>query len=467
MSCGGSGQGQPIVDNSSTVINKIANLYAERLMSDVVLVVGNVEYPSHRLILCASSDVFQIMLMNPNWSESQEKRVVLRETPSGEAVFEDFLKYLYTGKIVLDYATVIPLVSLADKYNVRDLLRLGLDYMARNVSTACKRNQAVSWYQFALASGHMDVASLCFDFIRTNFQKVSENVDFPHMEPDVLQHFLLRSDLVVEDEMTLFQCVDSWLQAQRDAMERSGEHLVDLHMDGHIQELLQTIRFPMMTPAQLASLLVNPLSQTHTELLVEKIRTAMKFHRNCMPDAQSDPRLFTPRVYTAERFCACLSIEHFHNLQSYHCRSLVFTAQKHTQESMGEDHSEWNVDVYPKGVWFQKCLTVYQPSGLEVPERVLKTVRVSISTHGEEEQRVHIGILLMGEQDGFEHVRKVITRNYFFCGDDQILNFDNVLDFDDLRCFKPKSNFLCGPNKDCLKIVIVITPLTKFSSLES
>ncbi len=47
------------VDNSSTVINKIANLYAERLMSDVVLVVGNCEYPSHRLILCASSGVFQ------------------------------------------------------------------------------------------------------------------------------------------------------------------------------------------------------------------------------------------------------------------------------------------------------------------------------------------------------------------------------------------------------------------------
>ena len=30
------------VDNSKTVISKIANLYAERLMSDVCLVVGNV-----------------------------------------------------------------------------------------------------------------------------------------------------------------------------------------------------------------------------------------------------------------------------------------------------------------------------------------------------------------------------------------------------------------------------------------
>ena len=32
------------VDNSKTVISKIANLYAERLMSDVCLVVGNVSW---------------------------------------------------------------------------------------------------------------------------------------------------------------------------------------------------------------------------------------------------------------------------------------------------------------------------------------------------------------------------------------------------------------------------------------
>ena len=34
-----------------------------------------------------------------------------------------FLKYLYTGKIQVDYANVIPILQLADKYNVKDLLR--------------------------------------------------------------------------------------------------------------------------------------------------------------------------------------------------------------------------------------------------------------------------------------------------------------------------------------------------------
>ncbi|XP_071534102.1 uncharacterized protein [Panulirus ornatus] len=65
---GSQGNGTPVhtpntsqcqIDNSGSVLEKIASLYAERLMSDIVLVVGQREFPAHRLILCASSDVFQ------------------------------------------------------------------------------------------------------------------------------------------------------------------------------------------------------------------------------------------------------------------------------------------------------------------------------------------------------------------------------------------------------------------------
>lgn len=48
------------MNNSTSVLHKIANLYAEQLMSDICLVVGNNRYPAHRVILCASSEVFQV-----------------------------------------------------------------------------------------------------------------------------------------------------------------------------------------------------------------------------------------------------------------------------------------------------------------------------------------------------------------------------------------------------------------------
>ena len=92
-------------DKSNVLLEKIARCYADRLLSDITLQVGSRSFPSHRLILCASSDVFQVMLMNPNYSEFGETKIVLREDAACEGVFPDFLKYLYTvSHPVMPYA---------------------------------------------------------------------------------------------------------------------------------------------------------------------------------------------------------------------------------------------------------------------------------------------------------------------------------------------------------------------------
>ncbi len=132
---------------------------------------------------------------------------------------------------------------------------------------------------------------------------------------------------------------------------------------------------------------------------------------------------------------------------------------------MGYDQSEWAIDCYPRGVWFQRCLTVYQPPGREVPERVLRTVRVAVTTKEEQDVRVKIGILVVGSQENFEHVRCVKTRNFIFTSNEQIVNFDDIVDHDELNCQKPKSPFLSGEDRDAFKFLITIVPLTKLSVL--
>ena len=133
------------------------------------------------------------------------------------------------------------------------------------------------------------------------------------------------------------------------------------------------------------------------------------------------------------------------------------------------------------GVWFQKCLTVGAfTSGKEVPEMILRTVRVSVTTRvtddsvtdvdfnkssDHEQLKVKIGILVAGTQDNFEHIQCVRTRNYVFDINDEIVNFDDLVDHDDLINDKPKSNFLSGEDKNSFKILVTITPLSKLSSL--
>jgi len=462
------------MDNSSEVVTKIAGIYAERLMSDVLLVVGDQELPAHRLILCASSEVFQVMLMNSIWSESQEKRIVLKESPACATVFEVFLKYLYTGKINVDYANVIPLVQLADKYYVKDLLKVGLDFMSRNVCLAAKRNQVVSWYQFTTNCGYKKVASLCHDFIKWNYAMVSNSIDWSNLESESLVKLLNCSDIVAHDEMVLYNSVQMWLAEQEKTMYKNGEENIDLHMERLTFATMSYVRFPMMSPSQLADLLLSPLTKRYMVFMLDRMSGAMAYHRN-QKDAiknilkwKNGDRLLTPRLYTEDKFCTDLSVDYFPQLPIYHKRGLTFSALESTADYAGDSQVDWMVDFYPKGVWIQKCFAILtQPHSMkEVPDKVLRTVRATISTKEEfDEKRVKIGILVVGDQDGFEHIRHVRTHNYIFSKNDQIVHFDDLLCFDSLNDLKVKSKFLTGGATESLKILVTITPLHRSGSL--
>ena len=257
------------------------------------------------------------MLMNTNWTESSEKKIVLKESPACEAVFEVFLKYLYTGKIGVDYANVIPILQLADKYNVKDLLKVGLDFMARNVPLAARKNQVVSWFQFTTICGYSSVAQRCLSFIKWNFDLVSESIDWPHLELESLVQVVSSSDLVTLQEVRVFRSVERWLEARRQQMIEAGEENISLHMDRLTGKCLEHVRFPMMSPAQLSDLLLSPLITSHMESMVTRMRAAMAYHRdsensiNNLLSYRHGDKLLTPRLYTEDKYCASLSVDYF------------------------------------------------------------------------------------------------------------------------------------------------------------
>jgi len=467
--------GQIIMDNSAEVVAKMAAIYAERLMSDVQLVVGDEVLPAHRLILCASSDVFQVMFMDSKWTESQEKKIVLKESTACAAVFQTFLKYLYTGKVCVDFANVIPLLQLADKYNVTDLLKVGLDFMSRNVPQAGNKNQVVSWYQFTTNCGYSTVSSLCLDFIKWNYETVSHSIDWCNIESESLVNLLNSSDIVVHDEMVVFNSVETWLTETEERMMKEGENNIDLHMQRLTQATVSCVRFPMMTPSQVADLLLSPLTKHHMAFMVERMSGAMAYHRgqatatSTILSWKNGDRMLTPRLYTQDKFCANLSIDYFSQLPMYHCRSLYFSAFESVVDSAGVEsqQTDWMVDIYPKGVWIQPCYAIFTSGAMkEVPDKVLRTVRASVSMKENTEKRVKIGILIVANENGYEHIGHARTANYIFSEEEQIVNFDNLLGFDPLNDRKFKSKFLSGTNRDSLKIYVTITPLHKLGSLD-
>jgi len=487
------------VDNSAAVIAKIAVLYAERLMSDITLVINDTPYLAHRLILCASSDVFQIMLMNPSWSDSKETRIVLQESPKCAKTFESFLKYLYTGQIKLELLTVMHLLTLADKYNVKDLIGLCLEYMNNHIPAAASNNQLIHWYLHTSNCGHEKVAEGCRNFIKWNFEEIAKAEDFPYLELDLLSSILLDDDIAVFDEFTLYQCVDYWVCCQKSKflpddpeMEAKMEHIVHVAM--------ACIRFPMMSTRQIAEMILSPLTLKYKDYMMEQMRTGMAFHTGAEDQLfeaiAAHPfrsKLFTARLYCTDKWSICHSVENFSSIQHYHSKAVVFSTPLSFSENYTEKQMEWVVDLYPKGVCFNKSLLIVWQGTVECPEYARKIVRLSVLCKSDEDVdvRVQIGILIAGYHDGLEHVRAVVRRNYVFSGRDKILNIDDLLPYGELiRCAScsvndsplnlnvnatpppaegrdcyctSKSCFLVGRNHDSLKIRIVITPMSEFN----
>ncbi|CAG4933542.1 unnamed protein product [Parnassius apollo] len=486
-------------------------------MSDLILEVAGVGYPAHRLILCASSEVFQVMLMNREWSEWRESRIVLQETPSAASVFPHFLKYFYTGQIKISHETVLPVLSLADKYNVNDLVTLCLEYMSQHIAQAAKRGKLISWMQYTMACGHNEVAKACQNFVKWNLEWLWSDSELDELEGENLVHLLQQSDLVVHNEMSVYRFVERWLNRQRvrlglcsntseDTANNSDQSEIKAHWDSLVAAVFSHVRFPMMCPNQLAKLLLCPLTQEHKDFFMEHMAIAMSYQSGQMERAGrgggggGGGLVFTPRLYTEDTWGSVLGVEHFHSLPCYHMRTFIFSTRSAISDADPQDKlAEWTVDLYPKGVWFRKSMLIAWSGTYDVPEVVLRTVRISITCQSvaagepycpEPDVRVKIGILVWGVQKGVEHISAVTERVHRFSAQNRVLNIDNALDFDELNtplytpshsqtsfaaykgparcpkcvdsCAYPEPPHLLGPNRDQLRIQVVIVPLTDF-----
>ncbi|GLV38534.1 Transport and Golgi organization 10 [Carabus blaptoides fortunei] len=416
------------VDDSNIILERIKQLHREQLMTDVTLVVAGRDYPAHRLMLCLSSDVFQVMLMKPEWSEWHESRIILQEPEQCASVFPLFLEYFYSGQITLTHLNVMPILALADKYNVKNLTNICVSYMCSNVAYAAVHNKLISWLQYTLACGHNDVSRNCQNFVKWNLETISQTEDFGHFDAEVFISLLQQNDLVIENEMALYQCAVKWLNYQNNNLKQEGhsETSIEEHMKTLTEQVMTNIRFPMMSPRKLAELLLSPLINKYKEFFVERMAIGMIFHSGQEDRIQNlyqnenGKLLFTPRLYTAEHFSSLLQIDNFLSTPSYGTHTFMFSSHMNLAEYEGDYVCDWIVDVYPKGVWFKKFFLIVWQGTIEIPECVIPTVRISVTCKNIITQRVKVAVLIYGEKDGIEHVIRVIERVHTFTSEESM-----------------------------------------------
>ncbi|XP_035683905.1 BTB/POZ domain-containing protein 6-A-like [Branchiostoma floridae] len=182
-------------------------------LSDVVLVVGKDRYHAHKFMLARLSDVFRTMLTGEHWTDSSKEEIQLKESCECESVFGDFLRFFYCGRVNLDIETTLPLLFLADKYDVKPVREVCDKYMTGQVMKGNVR-AALLWLHYAKVYSLTELETQCIEVLSLRMTKAMKTPEWLNLDLPYVIELLQNSSLVVDEEFVLFQALQDWLLAE-------------------------------------------------------------------------------------------------------------------------------------------------------------------------------------------------------------------------------------------------------------
>lgn len=191
---------------SSVLKQGLGDLYLEQSLVDVKLVVGDREFPCHRLILAAASPVFKAMF-TCDMAEKKQERIVLTEF-SDAAVMNEVLNYLYKGEITLTNDTAEHILSIAHYFQLNELQNMCERFMVEFVVT----DNCIEMYFFGCSHECFNLKYKAMDVICRNFQELNRCGDFMALSKDQLITVLQFDDIVVSSEQVIFDLCLDWLK---------------------------------------------------------------------------------------------------------------------------------------------------------------------------------------------------------------------------------------------------------------
>ena len=135
----------------------------ENLFTDVFIYVEGVEFPCHKVILCASSQYFQAMF-SCDLKESRHGKVFIENMSPW--TMKRLLDFIYTGKIEISYENVIDLFNAAVLFQLSKLVDKCISYVKKNVDLS----NCVEIYLFGSMHGLKDLQAYTYQFILENFR---------------------------------------------------------------------------------------------------------------------------------------------------------------------------------------------------------------------------------------------------------------------------------------------------------
>ena len=260
-------------------------------------------------------------------------------------VFPRFLRFMYGCQIRLNADTTLPVLILADKYNITDLRSVCIHFARSFIIPKLQLKDVFHvWFQYATKCCHRRLISSCISALASKMDELMSsaewNEEWLNLDRDQLIEFLQSSSLRIKDEYELWLAVARWLQ--------SPSH--PGRTQSAILDIVEYIRFPMMTAEQLCQLESHPLVVNLPVPFCKCIMTAYKFLALPLISRAKSKEFtssgFLLRNYTDLRWDRRFVISKF----SSYPKGAEISFRFSTRASAYPPQTwEWELKVHPKG----------------------------------------------------------------------------------------------------------------------
>ncbi|KIH46315.1 BTB/POZ domain protein [Ancylostoma duodenale] len=182
-------------------------LTIHHLATSRLLILIPSRFAAHRLILAKNSEVFDRML-SQRWNGEKKDLEMVEDAPC-QKVFPAFLRFLYCNHVVLHQDNCLPILILADKYNVISLKKVCIDFAISEILPNLTLKDVFSiWFSYATKAYHQVLVVEVFDLMYLGII-----LSFELLIRACIQAIARDFELLITEEWE-----KSWLALDRDQM---------------------------------------------------------------------------------------------------------------------------------------------------------------------------------------------------------------------------------------------------------
>ena len=279
-----------------TISERTRFIFNNELLSDVKFIVpaSNSEsesrkmIPAHKFVLAIGSPVFYAMFFG---EMAETKNSIELPDCEYESLLELF-RYLYTDEVNLTGSNVMHVLYLAKKYMLPSLADKCSAYLHENLGAS----NVFSILPHAKKFDDQDLENRCWEVIEKHTEEAVTSDEFVTLDRSLVECVVKKEVLNVK-EAELFMAVDRWAtqEIKRQCLNPDGE--TKRRIIG--EELLNAIRFPLMSQKEFLSVVPNDI------LTTKEIFDLMKHYNGMLTSPlqfSASPR--TGLVSTCHRFRA-------------------------------------------------------------------------------------------------------------------------------------------------------------------